>query len=236
MHDLVGIIRAPKDLQKHLLRRGGTNVFGESIYRLVWAAAHLHKRGGRWHEWDPNIPVNERNGVHWKFDTRGVLTPFMHKPLRIIEEVRETRKYAFEGWVIERWMPASYYGSQEAWENRVLHGTTIPLLGPYPAEGEYELVAGGEDDKRLPTTGQMDNALAECERLRNRWTGSVAQAIKNRVQEAEYEYQKSVARQDEALRLQLLEGRKILMSTSLEGGRIRNELAARAGIREHVGN
>jgi len=236
MRDLVGAIRAPEDLQKHLLGRGGANIYGEPIYRLVWSPSRVHKRGGRWHEWNPDIPVTERNGVQWTFDTQGVLVPFMHRPLRIVVEVRDTRKYAFDAWVIERWMPKSYYGSQEAWENRVLPGTTIPLLGPYPTEGEYELAAGGPGDTQLPTRGQLDNGLAECERMRNRWRGSVEQEVKNRSQAAQHEYEKSLDRQGEELRLRLLEGRKILLSTTLEGGRLRNELAARAGIREHVGN
>jgi hypothetical protein len=235
--DIHGVFRAPEQLEKHLLKRGGVNIYGEPVYRLVWAPSRMQKRGGNWYEWDENIPVNERNGIQWRFSGRGAeLEPFMHRPKAVHTEVRDTRKYAFEGWVLERWIPAHMYGSPEAWYRHIVPGTELPKLGPYPHEGDYEMVAGGEDSKALPTIGSLDDAIAQVEAARNRWRGSVEQEVRTRCAEADREYQKSLDRMQMELSLRLREGRKILFGTSLEAGRIRNELAKRAGVTGHVGN
>lgn len=232
-NDLQGEIRAPYSVQDYLTRRGGKNPFGEPMYRLVWAPTRVVKQGGRWHDWDSTIPVNERGGVSYHFESDLVI-PFQHKPFRIIEEVRETRKYAFDGWVLERWVPSIMYPRYE-YEKKIPN-TNISFLGPYPENGDYEMCAGGPGQTEIPELSRLDDAIAATEQAKNRHRSSVEQETLQRLNAAQHDYEVQMQKEEVAIREKLRKDRAILFGTSLAAGRVRNELARRAGIREHVGN
>lgn len=107
------------------LLRGGLNRYGEPNYRAVWGQSRLDWIGGKWEDFDDN----------------GTCT-------RSVIEVRHVPKYACDRWIIERWMPAEFYGSPEAWEMQTFEtvdGLPVPALGPYPSRGDYELAFKLED-------------------------------------------------------------------------------------------
>lgn len=232
--DLQGDIRAPHSLQDHITRRGGKNPFGEPMYRLVWGESRVVKQGGRWQDWDKNLSIQERGGVQFQRQGNGILVPYQNKPLRIVEEVRLIRKYGFEGWVLERWCPSIMY--PRALYEQKIPGTDVPLIGPYPENGEYEMVAGGAGQTTLPELSWIDSAISQCEALRHRHRNSVEQEVLLRVNAAQQAYEAQMQQEEENIRLRLRKDRAILFGTSLAAGRIRNELARRAGITEHVGN
>ena len=98
---------------------GGTNVYGEANFRVVWGGSRLTWIGGRWTDRDASGNV-----------------------IREAIEARQVPKYLpVDRWHIERWMPAESYGSPEEWlaqTTEVEDGIRIAALGPYPARGEYE--------------------------------------------------------------------------------------------------
>jgi hypothetical protein len=109
----------PAGISERLLVAGGTNLYGEANFRVVWGGSRLTWMGGRWTDRDENGKV-----------------------IRETIETRRVPKYLpVELWHIERWMPAESYGSPEQWEaqtTEVEDGIRILALGPYPARGEYE--------------------------------------------------------------------------------------------------
>lgn len=119
----------PQEIQSRLTSIGGLNLFGESIFRLVWGGSRLDWDGGKWTD----------------FDASG-------NEIRSVVEMRKVPKYDPEDrWYLERWIAPETYGSPEKWKQSTLNGGTmeyfdgIPVmtLGPYPHRGDYEAVSGG---------------------------------------------------------------------------------------------
>lgn len=231
--DLQGVKVAPKAVQDHVTRRGGLNPFGEPMYRLIWGPNRVTKQGGVWHEWDENLSIQERGGVQYHMES-GIIVPHVNKPRRIIQEVRLIRKYDFDGWVLERWVPSLMY-PRSLYDVRI-PGTDVPLIGPYPEHGEYEMAAGGPGQTSTPELSWLDSAISECEKLRNRHRDSAEQETLLRVNAAMQEYEEKMNKFEERTKERLREDRGILFGTSLEAGRVRNKMAEQAGLKEHVGN
>jgi hypothetical protein len=59
-----------------------------------------------------------------------------------VVELRQEPKYpGVNRWHIERWVPPEAYGSPRLWYAQTIerdNGVSIPALGPYPSQGEYE--------------------------------------------------------------------------------------------------
>jgi hypothetical protein len=109
----------PPSVERRLRLAGGTNRFGQPIYRAVWGWSRLGWVGGKW---------EDRNAA-------GEL-------LREVVELRYVPKYTpHDRWHIERWLPPEAYGSPRDWYAQTIEladGRSIPALGPYPDRGEYE--------------------------------------------------------------------------------------------------
>ena len=109
----------PAGICERVMAAGGTNVYGEANFRVVWGGSRLTWIGGRWTDRDASGNV-----------------------IREAIETRQVPKYLpMDRWHIERWMPAESYGSPEEWlaqTTEVEDGIRIAALGPYPARGEYE--------------------------------------------------------------------------------------------------
>jgi len=110
----------PHNVATRLARAGGLNCLGEPNYRAVWGWNRLAWIGGKFEDHDP---------------VTGSL-------LREVVELRQEPKYpAVNRWHIERWVPPEAYGSPRLWYAQTIereNGISIPALGPYPSQGEYE--------------------------------------------------------------------------------------------------
>jgi hypothetical protein len=135
MHD------TPEAVARSLALAGGTNRYGQGNYRAVWGWNRLAWIGGKFEERDPST---------------GSL-------LREVVELRQEPKYpAVNRWHIERWLPPEVYGSPRAWYAQTIereNGVSIPALGPYPSQGEYEHCftlegRGGEFVQLTPTVAE----------------------------------------------------------------------------------
>lgn len=127
----------PQYLTDLMTRIGGTNMFGEPHFRLVWGPDRLTPSGGTWVDWLPDTSQKDRR--QWKGN----------KPYKRVAEVRMIPRYGpVVGWCLERWVPAKAYGSREQWYAPSIIGGTmvlvnggkerIPSQGEYPSRGDYE--------------------------------------------------------------------------------------------------
>jgi hypothetical protein len=252
--DIKGGTLPPEDIQQALIRFGGKTPHGEPMYRLVIAESVYQKSGGRWHDWDASLSLAERGGMVCDMSDSGEFRGIhsLHRPIRVVDEIREVQKYPhMQGWLLERWLPAYMFGSQEAWYRMTAkveeltedhHGQTInkltdtglPILGPYPERGDYMLVAGPRAD--VIGVGELQEVIATVERLRDTFIGQSKGEIEKRIYEAQYAQDERDRKARDEQEAAIRDALKPLLSTSLEMGAYRNKLAERAGLTSHEGN
>ena len=128
----------PESLVQAITNQGGLNRLRTPQFRVVWGWDRLAWHGGKFRDYD---------------DSRNFL--------REVIECRQVPKYIPPNrWYLEVWMPPEYYGSPIEWETNhteMIDGQFVATLGPYPAQGEYELLMclqtpEGEFAPLTPTT------------------------------------------------------------------------------------
>ena len=88
----------------------------------AWVNPLLERIGGKNPYGQPNYRIVwSEDRMEWRFDE--------HK-----------RKYGDgrDRWVLEKWVAPQEYGSRQEWEACVEPVTYLPILGPYPENGDYE--------------------------------------------------------------------------------------------------
>ena len=209
-------------------------MFGEANFRLVWSPNRVTSRGGKWSDWSRSVAAADR-GTLVRLPS-GILVPNGYKPLRSVIEVRTIRKYAFDaGWVLERWIPANYYGARADWEARVVPGTSIPLSGPYPMHGDFEMCHNSASIE-VPSISELQRAIESCEKARSEHKTNTAQVLLERNNAAMREFEEESRKDREESEAFVREIMQTNYSTSLQMGAHRTRMAAAMGIREHVGN
>ncbi len=109
----------PAAIEHRVSRAGGTNLYGEPNFRVVWGGSRLAWIGGKWTDCDAHG----------------------NKTREAIELRRVPKYLPVDRWHIERWMPPESYGSPEQWYAQTMEiedGIRVAALGPYPSRGEYE--------------------------------------------------------------------------------------------------
>ena len=120
------------------------------------------KEAGVYRDWAEGLTTAEKGGLHFE-PTRicpAELERYENKPIRVVTEMREVRKYPHaDGWILEKWFPASAYGTQEEWYSyKAIDGFT-PMLGPYPERGDYEMIYGPWT--KIPSTDVLQKLISE---------------------------------------------------------------------------
>lgn len=84
------------DLVQFLNKRGGLNIFGKPLYKLVWSSSELELRHGTFSEFHDDVFIRE------------------------VKETRWTKKYWYikDRWILERWIPAELCYSSELPDTR----------------------------------------------------------------------------------------------------------------------
>lgn len=117
-----------------LISVGGLNRLGKPMFRVVWGYNRIIKIHGEWQEFEQGTIVLPAG--------RGT-TPYTKLKSSKIE-TREMPKYLPPTrWFLEKWCPPEDYGTPETWRKageEVIGGLTVDTAGPYPSEGDYELV------------------------------------------------------------------------------------------------
>lgn len=169
----------PKWLTAHLASLGGRNIYDEANFRMAFAENIRRKVGCQLPIWpkdangklskDPNqvIPIKEA----LKLTMENVPLAEVHKhvlwqaeqnnrPLRTEEAgAKWVKKYTFTGYVIERWNPPHMYGDPATWESVRIEG--YPILGPFPHEGDYELIGGSEGLSEWPAKDRITQLMEQ---------------------------------------------------------------------------
>lgn len=90
------------------LTKFGQNPYGERNFRVVWAPSRSRILGGLWAD-------------------------------RAVSEYRRVSKYGLTPrWILERWRPATMYGTPERWQHDYVTPDGFFSVGPFPVHGEYE--------------------------------------------------------------------------------------------------
>ena len=229
-HDIHGVERAPSDIEEYLLRVGGRNPFGEPMWRLVLAGNVIWKvQGGK--VWDENLTIAERGGIDVSDGRRYENRPVRDEADRLVEQ----RRYPhLEGWILQKWFPASSYNKAQWFEPQHCMADGTPKLGPYPQFGDYEMMAGPME--RLPGKQQIHEFISAYYRGLESRHSSVETRMREMLNALEYEERRQVRDAREFMDEYMRDKCSYITSSSLEAGRVRTERAEKLGIREHVGN
>lgn len=238
------------EITDFLVRIGGRNQAGYPRYRLVVSGKVLERKGGEWNDWDENLAIEDRGkfirktftvpekviilGKEVEVQTQKAIIVPGNTPIRTVTEVRTVPKYShldMQGWILERWYAAEVFGSPESWYSHVVPRTDVPRLGPYPEDGQYEMIAGVFP--LAPSLSFLEQFIGfQQKRARELEEQDVRQVLADKIYA--HEQQEEKQRQEAERRIRDLISP--LLGTSLEAGRWRNQIAERAGIRSHMGN
>jgi len=175
--------------------------------------------------------------------------------LRTVKEMRWVERWPLlEGWCLLHWEPGAGGCSREWWESWKVPMTDLQCLGPWPEKGMYWTFCEGIDlstkqvtyatFKEAPPFSWMERAIAQFEHNRNK---------ENKIANPDFRMLAALSEWRDRKRKEYEKGREelkkkfaeitapILLSSSLEAGRIREDLARRIGERTgksigHVGN
>ena len=277
--DILPIGVAPKHIRKWLQRAGGITPWGENRYRLVLAQCVMLNCGARWHDYVEGATLEDMGALEFSTETRKsnyvmrdpsdptksivveadvpqgvkVKQPAIQ---RVVEEMRwiprllGANNEVIEGWMLMVWYPPTYY-SREHYEITVTGRPDLPVIGEFPAKGQYErqffyLDQDGEKQetfRSMPGESWMQSAIEHHERkLADKanespnveWRMLQTLAAIKKAREA---YEASQRSEHDA---KIKDRISPIFSKSLAGGRYREQLAQRCreqGIElGHVGN
>lgn len=244
---------APQAVRDLLLRVGGRNPYGEPNFRLVLASGVRKLQGAEWHTYRAGFTlrkkrdgmfVDEDGNVCIDHNFQAIEPP--EKPISSRVEMRWIKTYPMlKGWVLEEWHPAHKFGSPKEWakyrvKSRNPDGTEtthkLNQLGPYPECGKYMLRLP-EGYPYVPPLHVLRVAVNYVESNRSYWNQLTPDARRRLEEDSDLQQAALHAkREDEYRRDMMRDLTSPMLSTSLEAGRWREQLAKRRGLKiGHVG-
>lgn len=208
---------------------------GYPVYRLVRSEYVMEKVGGLWNEWNADLNVTDRGGI--VTGETGAPSQSSYRPDRVVPEVREVQTYSHldeQGWMLERWYPAAFFGSPTWWAAQVVKGTNLPKFGPYPSEGRYLAICGPM--QREPSMSFLEDFISSWEERRASFPDDVEKHIRQRVRDAEIAEEKRSEHAKRENSERLAAKMEPVVSTTLEAGRWRSRQFEKAGYTSHIGN
>ncbi|MDE2102630.1 MAG: hypothetical protein KGL39_35620 [Patescibacteria group bacterium] len=228
----------PRAPQQFIRRYGGVNPYGAPNWNLIVASDRLVKESGVYRDWAEGLSTAEKGGFNFEPNPAAPgcnFSRYGNKPIRVVTEMREVRKYPHaEGWILERWFPASSYGTPEEWYSyKAVDGVT-PMLGPYPERGAYEMLFGPWP--KVPSTDVLQAYISSyASNIANR-RGTPESRAQEYLLRYKYEEELAERRRKEEYAAWMTDELSPMNSLSLEASRWRQDLAKRTGnANEHVG-
>jgi hypothetical protein len=228
----------PSATQRFLTSYGGKNPFGKPQWRLLVGGDRLVKESGVYRDWAPGLSTAEKGGLNFQPNPDAPGCNFSrhdNRPIRVVTEMREVKKYPHaEGWILEKWFPASSYGTQAEWYSyKAIDGFT-PMLGPYPECGDYEMIFGPWP--KVPTTDVLQGLIAKYSAGISGRRGSPESRAQEYLLRFQYEEEQAEAKRKIEYDAMMRDHISPLHSSSLAASRWRQELARRTGnANEHIG-
>lgn len=178
------------------------------------------------------------------------------QPVRVVREMRWLKRFPLlNGWMLQHWEPAGYGGASRTWweSQRVPGAEGLMTLGPFPEKGDYEPFLEWIDlDKQgkplvvpcwptIPPLAKMEQGYLMMVQHREKAHSANPEWRKlTRMIEWHDQRMAQERKEDEENRAILRDQLRPIFASSLESGRIREQLAARARARGveigHVGN
>jgi hypothetical protein len=220
-------IDTPKDYQEFVTRVGGKNPYGKPMWRVVLAQRCLRRSSGLLHSLPSGdvsvFDVDAKGKVHYQQPEDTVKSGEFYLP-----------RYNAEGWIAERWFPASAWGTPEEWGQHKGEAGERLFHEPYPVQGDYFMLIGPFE--KLPEHSDIENALRMFEHEHDKrptdFKKHFAQVLRD--EETAREKRREKLEQD-LMYMRKNELVPVLKSGSLEAQRYRNELNASIGDRSHLG-
>jgi hypothetical protein len=137
-------------LQKRITDIGGLAENGQPLFRVMRGCDRFTLIGGEWKKYDKS---GNYTGSHVGLE-------------RVLKHPEAKERYIFE-----LWCPPENYGTPEEWKERFtecINGQFIEVLGPFPREGEYELVRVLKTPEKgafVPLTEAICDALVATAKL-----------------------------------------------------------------------
>jgi len=226
--------RTPSAVRKELARFGGLNPYQRANWRIVLAEDRKELRGGVF----TTMPSGDVKTIELEPVMRnGKRVYIQHirevKPEKVETGFHEVPKYPCQGWILERWFPASKKGmTKTEWESVKSSDGSTPMMGPFPVEGFYFMLAG--PFSRIPEMQDLKNAISMHIRAEEENPSNYQQMLLNEINEEQEEreraYNKVVS---DLAHFYESEVEPVLKGSSLEASRIRQELGEMMGDRSH---
>jgi hypothetical protein len=229
------------ETNQYLRARHGDGYMGFQNYRIVFSAHVTELSAGDWADWDENLQVEYRGRIVAGETGRELTTDYFAE--RHIIEMRRIPKYCefleTPGFILEKWMGPAFFGSPSEWNSKVVEGTKLPMLGPYPHRGAYVscLPPGVTPYPQAPTGPFLDRIIEQWEILRNEMLAqSVGAYVRKRTYDAENRDKLRSEKWNRETEQANMTALRPFFSTYLEGGKARQLAAEHAGLSSNYGN
>jgi hypothetical protein len=229
------------ETNEYLRARHGDGYMGFQNYRIVFSAHVTELSAGDWADWDDNLQVEYRGRIV-AGETGQELTTDTFAERHVIE-MRRIPKYCefleTPGFILEKWMGPAFFGSPAEWNSKVVNGTNLPMLGPYPHRGAYVscLPPGVTPYPQAPTGPFLDRIIEQWEILRNEMLAqSVGAYVRKRTYDAENRDKLRSEKWNREAEQANMTALRPFFSTYLEGGKARQLAAEHAGLSSNYGN
>ena len=230
-----------RETNLYLRDRHGDGYMGFQNYRLVLSQFVTELSAGEWCDWDETLPTELRGRIVAGETGRELTSEFQCERHKI--EMRRIPKYCefieFPGFILEKWMAPAYFGSPLEWNSRVVPGTNLPMLGPYPSRGAYIscLPQGIRPYPEAPTGPFLDRVVEQWELMRDTALAYSAGAyVRKRDYEARDRDKMTSEKWNREVEQANMTALRPFFSTYLEGGAARQLAAEHAGISSNYGN
>jgi hypothetical protein len=154
------------------------------------------------------------------------------KPLSVERGMKDIPVYNFTGFILEKWKPADTFGTPMEWTRFRFEGQAA--LGPYPTYGAYELISG--PTPYMPTSEQVETAIRREARELNERSVSPQERVLKMMQEIEAIEEAEARETHRNIDAAYKETSVLMNRISLGAGKVRQELANKAGLDGHYGN
>lgn len=142
----------PKDLQREITRYGGVNPHGGPNFRVVWAENVLEQSFGQM----THLP---------RVSADADITDL--EPERYESGEFWTPRYMNRGAILERWAPASSFGSKYDWESEVAADGVTRMMGEFPRHGGYFMISDEFQPEMMPVDYWKREIARELRRQAN---------------------------------------------------------------------
>jgi hypothetical protein len=156
------------------------------------------------------------------------------KPDRIEEGAFWVRRYKCKGWILQKWFPASTWGTREEWESRKAADGVTRLHGKYPENGDYYMMAGPW--RSIEHVGNLIVEIQKVNRSQQKHPSNWDRVFREYLRQDREERESRIHEYETTLEIyrktQIL---PVLKSTSSSAQRVRNEIQSGMGSGAHMG-